>query len=235
MLVLAVDTTTPSGSAALLRDGALRGETGFESPATHSARLLRSIDMILGSEGVDVRALDGLAVAAGPGSFTGIRIGLSTVKALAFAAGKPIAPVSSLRALALKRSAGADFACPILDAKKGEVYAAVFARDPGAAAADGDPGAALTQVLAEGAYDPASLLRRMPAGGTIEFLGSGVGPFGEAIRSALGPRASFSRRSPFIAFEVGLLGAAILGQGRGVRPDGLEPLYYRRSQAEDGR
>jgi tRNA threonylcarbamoyladenosine biosynthesis protein TsaB len=93
MLILAVDTTTPSGSVALLEGETLLGEVGIESPATHSARLLRSIDFLLGAHGRDVKDVDAFAVAAGPGSFTGIRIGIGAVKALAFAAGKPVAPV----------------------------------------------------------------------------------------------------------------------------------------------
>jgi tRNA threonylcarbamoyladenosine biosynthesis protein TsaB len=105
MLVLAVDTTTPSGSVALLEDETLLGEANVESAATHSARLLRSIDFLLGAAGRDVKNIDAFAVAAGPGSFTGIRIGFGAVKALAFASGKPVAPVSTLLALATKLAA----------------------------------------------------------------------------------------------------------------------------------
>ena len=102
MLILAVDTTTPGGSVALLEDETLLGEANIESPATHSARLFRSIDFLVGALGKDIRDVDAFAVAAGPGSFTGIRIGVGAVKSLAFASGKPVAPVSTLLALASK-------------------------------------------------------------------------------------------------------------------------------------
>jgi [ribosomal protein S18]-alanine N-acetyltransferase len=119
MLILAVDTTTPNGSAALLDGRQLLAETAVASAPTHSAVLLRSIDHILAIRGVTARDIEAFAVAAGPGSFTGIRIGLSTIKALAFASNKPAAAVSSLRALSLKADAdeGAWIA-PLLDARK---------------------------------------------------------------------------------------------------------------------
>ncbi|MEW5901063.1 MAG: tRNA (adenosine(37)-N6)-threonylcarbamoyltransferase complex dimerization subunit type 1 TsaB, partial [Acidobacteriota bacterium] len=127
MLILALDTTTSSGSVALLDGTRLVAEINAESATTHSARLLRSVDYLLKSNGLNIRTIGGFAVAAGPGSFTGIRIGLSTVKAFAFASGVPVAPVSSLSALALKlRETQGRLFCPLLNAKKGEVFAALF-------------------------------------------------------------------------------------------------------------
>lgn len=225
MIVLAVDTATRSGSAALLEDDRLLAEAGFAAPISHSARLLRAVDFLLRASGLDAGRIDGYAVAAGPGSFTGIRIGLGTVKSLAFASGKPAAAVSVLRALALKLSdGGPDLLCPFLDAKKGEVYAALFARRGHASA---------ETILPEGAYDPADLLDRFPPEGRIGFIGSGASVYGDLVRSRLGPRAEFSARSAFAAAEVGRLGRAILAEGRGVGAARLEPIYYRRSQAEE--
>jgi tRNA threonylcarbamoyladenosine biosynthesis protein TsaB len=222
--ILAVDTTTSSGSVALLEDRRLVGEIAGESRTTHSARLLGAVDHLLRSEGLAIADIGAFAVAAGPGSFTGIRIGLSTVKALAFASGKPVVPVSSLRALALKLAlAGASLVCPVLDAKKGEVYAALFETAEGR----------LVEVIRQGAYAPDDLCARLPAGRVIAFIGGGSGVYREKIVTRMRENAVFPSRTQFVAHEVGLLGLEGLGEGKGVPADGVEPLYFRRSQAEE--
>ena len=224
MLVLAIDTTTPGGSVALLEDETLLGEVDVESAATHSSRLLRSVDFLLGAQGRDVREVDAFAVAAGPGSFTGIRIGLGAVKALAFASAKPVAPVSTLLALAVKLSSdGARLVCPLLDAKKGEIYAGLFeARRSG-----------LGEVIPQGAYDPDAFFARLPPRRTICFAGSGLAVYRAKLLSYAGDRARFPRRSSFIAAEVAQIGRGMILEGKGVGAAGLEPLYFRRSQAEE--
>jgi tRNA threonylcarbamoyladenosine biosynthesis protein TsaB len=224
MLILALDTTTVSGSVALLENARLLAEINAESPTTHSSRLLRSIDDLLKRNSLEIQDIEGFAVAAGPGSFTGIRIGLSTIKAFAFASRKPVAPVSSLAALAMKlqETQGRLF-CPLIDAKKGEVFAALFEQR----------GRNLKPLIKEGAYGPDALLARLPAHRIIHFIGSGVETYAEKIRAYLGDKARLSSRSPFIGFEVGLIGREILKKGRGVSAEALEPLYYRKSQAEE--
>jgi len=226
VLILAVDTTTPTGSVALLREGALLGQSEMTPPAAHSARLLRTVDELLARHGISVRDVEAFAVAAGPGSFTGIRIGLSAVKALAFASGRPVAPVSSLEALAAKAAGpGVAFVAPIIDAKKGEVYAALFKTREGG----------LVEVVAQGAYNPASFLDLLPGGASIVFIGSGLDAYGEAVRVKLGKGAVFSSAPPYIAAEVGRLGHQLLSRGEGVTSDRVEPLYFRLSQAEEKR
>lgn len=221
--ILAVDTTTSSGSVALLEDHRLLGEIAGESATTHSARLLGAVDHLLGSEGLAIADIGAFAVAAGPGSFTGIRIGLSTVKALAFASGRPVVSVSSLRAAALKLAlAGAPLVCPVLDAKKGEVYAALFETEAGR----------LIEIVPQGAYDPDDLFSRLPADKAIAFIGGGSAVYRETIVRRLRGNAVFPLRTLFIAHEVGLLGLEGLEEGKGVPADKVEPLYFRRSQAE---
>lgn len=224
MILLAVDTTTPSGSVALFRDHALLGEVNLESATTHSARLLRSVDVLLRSQGLVIREVESFAVAAGPGSFTGIRIGVTTVKSLAFASKRPVVPVSSLTALASKlASSAACLAAPVLDAKRGEIYAGVFEVRRGS----------LREVLPQGAYDPDAFLGRLPARRAVSFLGNGVGLLRDRITARMGPKALFPPRSPFIAAEVGRIGIETLERGGGVAWRELEPLYFRRSQAEE--
>lgn len=223
MRILAVDTTTPHGSVAVLDEDRLLAEIGIASATTHSSRLLSSIDLLLESVGLDIRGIDGLAVTPGPGSFTGIRIGLSTVKAFAFASGRPVAPVSSLRAMAWKFRESPGVAAPMLDAKKGEIYAALFEVSA----------AGMVEIVPQGAYAPEAFLASLPVDRPVTIIGDGVRVCGDGI-AALGPRARISLRSPFIAAEVGRLGRAILAAGEGVSAEALEPLYYRSSQAEDG-
>ena len=224
MLILAVDTTTPSGSVALLRDMDVLGEFDLESPSTHSARLLRSVDLILQANNLEIQAVDAYAVAAGPGSFTGIRIGVTAVKSLAFASGKMVAPVSTLEALASKIAAPpVRLACPILDAKRGEIYAALFEVRSGR----------LVEAIPQGAYDPDAFFARLPAHRVTSFVGNGLALYREKLLTYVRDKARFPRRSPFIAAEVGRLGHRLLIEGKGVAARDLEPIYFRKSQAEE--
>jgi tRNA threonylcarbamoyladenosine biosynthesis protein TsaB len=155
---------------------------------------------------------------------SGIRVGLSTIKALSFASGKPVAAVSSLAALAEKlRDSGGRLLCPLIDAKKGEVYGGLYEFS------DGRP----KEIISQGAYDPDALLNLIPARRLVHFLGTGVTTYGQKIRSRFGDRARFPDRSLFIAREVGILGGLTLAGGGGVRGEALEPIYYRKSQAEE--
>jgi len=226
MKILALDTTTISGSVALLDGARLVGEISSAAALSHSERLLASVDLLLKQNGLTIGGMDGFAVAAGPGSFTGIRIGLSTVKAFAFASGKPVAAVSTLEALAWKlRESPLRLAAPVVDAKKGEIYAALFE-----AAKKG-----VKEIIPQGAYSPDGFLSLLPLGRIIHFVGSGVGVYGDKIESCLRDRARFSARSTFIAAEVGLIGYEKLTKGRTTDFKTLEPIYFRRSQAEENK
>lgn len=226
MLILALDTTTASGSVALLEETRLRAEMNAESGSSHSARLLRSVDELLRLNSLAIKDIDGFAVAAGPGSFTGIRIGLSTAKALAFASGKPVAPVSTLKALAFKlKDSQSRLVCPLLDARKGEIFAALFEyRAKG-----------LEEIIPQAAYRPDRFFAGLPSHRVISFIGNGAEVFKEKIFAYLKDKARFPSRSFFIGYEVGVLGYEILKSGRGKSGDELRPLYFRRSQAEDKR
>lgn len=226
MLILALDTTTASGSVALLEKTRLLAEMNAESGSSHSARLLRSVDQLLRLNSLAIKDIDGFAVAAGPGSFTGIRIGLSTAKALAFASGKPVAPVSTLKALAFKlKDSQVRLISPILDAKKGEIFAALFESQ-----AKG-----LEEVIPQAAYRPDRFLAGLPTHRLISFIGNGAEVFQEKIFAYLKDKARFPSRSFFIGYEVGVLGYEILKSGRGKSGEDLQPIYFRRSQAEDKR
>jgi tRNA threonylcarbamoyladenosine biosynthesis protein TsaB len=222
--ILALDTTTNYRSVAILDETRLVAEVDSESSPSHSTRLLKSIDHLMRLASWDIEDIDGFAAAAGPGSFTGIRVGLSTIKALSFASGKPVAPVSTLAALAAKlRDIGGRLLCPLIDAKKGEVYGALYESS----------GEELKEIIPQGVYGPEALFSSLPSGRVVHFLGTGVETYGEKIRSRFGDRARFPDRSLFIAREVGVLGREILVGGLGVKGEALEPIYFRKSQAEE--
>ena len=224
MLILAIDTNTPAGSVAILQGRRLLAEVNLETPQTHSERLLPAVDLLLSSLGIGLPQVEGFALAVGPGSFTGIRIGMSTVKSLAFSSRRPIAAVSNLEALALKiRQSQARLLCPLIDAKKSEVYSALFE------ARSGD----LQEIIPQGVYSPDALFSRIPAHRIVTFIGSGVPVYRDRLSDYFKDKARLSRRSLYVGYEVGLLGYERLKAGQGLDSFQVEPLYFRRSQAEE--
>ncbi len=224
MLLLAVDTTTRFGSVAVVRSGEVLSEVNYVSPSSHSRQVFRAVDEALRVAGLKFDDLEGLAVAAGPGSFTGIRIGLSLVKALALASGRPLAAVSALEALAMKLlTHGVDLMVPMIDARKGEVFAGAYQPD----------GGWLRELVPAGAYHPVDFLARLPSSAPAIFIGTGARIYRSMIEDRLGARAIFSGRSLHVAAEVGLIGEKHLTGGKSISPAALQPIYYRPSQAEE--
>ncbi|MGQ9800693.1 MAG: tRNA (adenosine(37)-N6)-threonylcarbamoyltransferase complex dimerization subunit type 1 TsaB [Candidatus Saccharicenans sp.] len=224
MLILAVDTTTRFGSVALVSGEEVLAEVNYASPSSHSRQVFRAVDDIIRLSGLKFDQIEGLAVAAGPGSFTGIRIGLSLVKALALASDRPLAAVSALEALASKLILpGSGLIVPMIDARKGEVFAGAYI------AAGGE----LEEVLNPGAFNPSGFLIRLPDSGSISFIGTGAELYRSLIEEKFGARALFWNRSFHIAAEVGRLGQKLLAASQGLSPADLQPIYYRQSQAEE--
>jgi tRNA threonylcarbamoyladenosine biosynthesis protein TsaB len=225
MLILAVDTTTSTGSVALIRKGKLLSEMNIDSTATYSERLLPAIDEVLETQQLSIRDIEAFAIAAGPGSFTGIRIGISAMKSLAYASGKPIVAVSSLKALALKLChPHSRLLCPLLDARKGEIYAALFEFEK----------RKLNEVVPQGIYSPDLFFSLLPSRRIIFFIGNGVAAHQRKIFQYFKDKARISSRSPFIAYEVGVLGYEILKNKESTEQSEIEPIYFRKSQAEEG-
>lgn len=222
MRILALETSTPAGGVALLDGDRLIAEYTLSVRAAHSERLMATVDRLLSDSGWEIRTLEGLAVSIGPGSFTGLRIGVSTAKGLALALGIPLVGVPTLDALAAALPHAADPVCPILDAKKGEVYASLFHWEAGRMVRD-------WEYLA---LSPADLCSRLS--GPVIFVGDGVAAFEKFLSEALGPRARFAppaRRLPSAAC-VAQLGHSRLLSGEVVEPATLIPLYIRPSEAE---
>lgn len=225
MKILAIDTTSPYGSVALLEKEELLGEIGLAGLSSHSRQLLKSIDFLLQSFSLKIQDIEGYAVAAGPGSFTGIRVGLSTVKALGLASRRPVAAISVLKALAYKVIRAEGFPVAVMmDARKGEVFAALY---------DWQAKKGFVELIGEGAYKPKQFLSFLPKDKNIRLIGSGLKIFYDKIIECLGDRAIFSQCSLFAAYEIGLLAWFDLKEGKGLDPINVEPIYYRPSQAEE--
>jgi len=220
--ILALDTASPSGSVALVRDGHLVGESILNLKTTHSERLLGVVDHLLGGVGCTLDQLDALAVVRGPGSFTGLRVGMATAKGLALALEVPLVGVSSLAALA----ANAPFArmpvCALLDARKNEVYAGLFSCAAGRPEPLGE----------ERVVPPETFLQGLS--GEALFVGDGAERYRSLIVRHLGGGAHFvptPLNQPRAALVAWL--AADELDGAPVSPaDLLAPVYLRPSEAE---
>jgi tRNA threonylcarbamoyladenosine biosynthesis protein TsaB len=224
--LLAVETSTLTGAVALLEAGTLVAESRVNITVTHGERLMAAIDALLRAARWGLGDVGGFAVAVGPGSFTGLRIGLSTVKGLAFATGRPVAGVPTLDALAWALPFCAYPVCPVLDARKDEVYTALYRTLEGR----------LELLEAARTVAPATLAEELRAGteGPLVFVGDGVAPFAEVFTGILGPRARLAPANLRLpsAVTVGELGAGALARGEAADPAALVPLYLRPSEAE---
>jgi tRNA threonylcarbamoyladenosine biosynthesis protein TsaB len=222
MLVLGVETSTMQGGAALVGDDGLCSEYTLNVQATHSERLLPAIERMLRDAGIGLDALSGLAVSIGPGSFTGLRIGLSTVKGLAYATGLPVIGVPTLEVLACTVAFARQQICPVLDARKQEVYAALFRWERGQ----------LVRIMEDTALAPEALCGKIRRP-TI-FLGDGLAVYGELFRRRLvdhmlvPPPPSRGPRPAWVAE----LGRQRLLRGERDAVDTLVPRYLRPSEAE---
>jgi len=125
-LLLAIENSGLTGSIALLTPDGCLAENTLVSKKSHSKRLLASIDALFSETGTDMEVVDAIAVSLGPGSFTGLRIGLATAKGLCMAAGKPLIGIPTLEALAIQLGIQPRQVCAVLDARKGEVFAACY-------------------------------------------------------------------------------------------------------------
>jgi len=189
----------------------------------HAIWLLPAVKSHLKSAGLDISQVDLFAVAVGPGSFTGLRIGISTVKGLAWPLGKKAVGVSTLAALAMNVPFSSRLVCPVLDARKGEVYSALYDTSQGFPCA----------VLEDSAMTPAALISEISKrglGGSIVFLGSGLGVYSKVIEEGVSGAVLATGLSLVRASVIG--GLAFERSGEAVDPAALTPAYLRRSEAE---
>ena len=227
MLTLSIETSDYMGGVALVRDGRPVAEVGLASKETHSRRLMVVIKWLMQRLGADWSDLDILAVGLGPGSFTGLRIGLSTAKGLAFALGLPLIGVPTLDVLASHVIAcKGELVCPILDARKSQVYTALYQiRNFGK----------LEKISPYQAIFPEELAAFVPYGQKVLLLGGGLLLYQDIFIHGLGNRAVIvpSHIGHVRAASVGVL--AELRWQKDRRTDDfktLKPIYVRPSEAE---
>ncbi len=208
---------------ALLRGDELLAERQGARERPGARSLLPAVDEVLVLAGARVADVEAFAVSIGPGSFTGLRVGIATVKGLAFGTGRPVAAVSSLAALARGARECGEPVVALLDARRDEFYAASFRvsgpdRDPA-------PGG-----LEEGVYTPAQLVERLPS--RCVLVGEGVALCRARLREGLGAGVVLGPSADPRAQDVGALGRRLLGEGAGVAAVDLVPRYLRRAEAE---
>ncbi|BAS28668.1 hypothetical protein LIP_2839 [Limnochorda pilosa] len=225
-------------AVAELRPGAapaLRAEHLAGVEATHSERLMPALERAMEAAGVDRGEVAAVAVTAGPGSYTGIRIGVMTAKALAFGWGLPLVPVLTLDALAWQAGAVADWVVPVLPARRGAYFGALYR-----AGRQGDP-AGWEQPVPPGRWTPEELLRPLAgpgAEGRFCLVGEGAEGFHRWLETGAG--AAFQARVVPEYWTLGhlrpgavaLLGAVRLAAGQAAKPMEVEPVYLRETEAE---
>lgn len=213
-----MDTTGPSLSVAIAREGKIVYECFQSTGRTHSERLLPMIDAALQAEGMEAAQLDALAVTVGPGSFTGVRIGAETAKALCHALEKPCVPVNALEAIARGAGAFPGVVCPLQDARAGQVYCAAYRGGE--------------RILPDGAMKLGEFLASLPEEAECLFIGDGAEANREKIAQAMGRRAVFAQASEM---NLRAANAALLASERietAVSWRELLPYYLRKPQAE---
>ena len=221
MIILAIDTSGPVAGVSVWCDGAIRYEAAAVNKMTHSENIMPMVEEALLRAGVTKEQLTLLAVTVGPGSFTGVRIGVTAVKALSHALGIPCVAVDALEATAAGLEAQDEIVCPIQDARAGQVYGAVFEGKTLARLAEDEPLKLEDYVQRAAAF-----------GRPMLFLGDGMPVHREAIASLLGEEAFFA--PAHLCYLRPAAAAYLAWNCREAAVDylSLQPLYLRAPQAE---
>jgi tRNA threonylcarbamoyladenosine biosynthesis protein TsaB len=221
MLVLALDTTTRTGSCALARHARVIRQLASDPGQSHAEHLPGDLMRILEAEQTPLASVEVFAAATGPGSFTGMRVGIATMQGLAFASGTPLVGVSGLDALAriaVAHAADAHVATWV-DAWRGEVYAALYQHG--------------REVEAPTVAHPAALLDAYRQRGPVFFIGDGAGTFAGLITETLGAQAVLAPIvAPLLAGTIAQLAHEVVAAGSRPMADAIRPLYVRRTDAE---
>ena len=220
MLILAFESSARPASAALVRDGKLLAQSLQVSALTHSRTLLPMAEDLLKNTGLTLADVDAIAVAQGPGSFTGIRIGVSTVKGLCWGAEKPCVGVSTLEAMAWHGLAAGGLICPVMDARRAQVYNALFRIK------DGRP----VRLCPDRAVSLGELAEELRGMNESVFL---VGDGAELTKAFLDAQNLPCRLAPDDLVWQDAWGVAMAAQEKTPVPGAeLLPVYLRLSQAE---
>ncbi len=226
MKILAADTSTEINTVAVCDAGGIAAETVVDCGRAHCERLLATVDWVLGEAGIPLDDLDALAISNGPGSFTGLRVGVSAWKGLALAADKPLVAVPTLDAMARLWEFHNGTLCVMTDAKMGEVFAATYVFAQGRR----------DKIMGDRICKPGELLADIegPAEGPVTFCGNGAVLYRQAISTAmpnarLVPPLHGVPRASAVAHEARLL----IERGASTDAASVSPVYLRKSQAEE--
>jgi len=223
MKILALETATLAGSIALFDDvQGLIGEVKINVKIAHAERLMPTIQWFLESSRISINDIDAFAISIGPGSFTGLRIGLSTVKGLSYTTKKPIIPVPTLDAFARTLPFCPHLICPMLDARKNEVYTGLYKWRNNSC----------EKIIPETAINPEEFLKKINK--PVVLMGDGVKIYRELIIDILKTNAIFAPHSKMIpsASTVAEIAVERIHQGIITDPIKLTPFYIRKSEAE---
>ncbi len=240
MKILALDSSGLVASVAITEDDLLIAEYDIQYKKTHSQTLLPMMDEICRMTDLDPASLDAVALAAGPGSFTGLRIGSATAKGLGFALGIPLIEVPTLEGLAYNLYGTADCICPLMDARRGQVYTGIyeFAWENAEGAGDGSGGRAeysMKTLEPQCAVAAEDIVRKLNAiGRRTIFLGDGVPVFREQLAKQMQVEYSFApaHMNRQRAASIAALGGIYMKKGKTVPAAEHAPVYLRLSQAE---
>ena len=227
MRVLAIDTSTLLGGVAIMDDlSGLIAEARLNVKSTHSERLMTAIDYVLKQSGYRLSDMDFFAVAIGPGSFTGLRIGLSTVKGFSYATGKPIVSVPTLEALAQNFPFCRYPVCTMLDARKKEVYVALFEWE----------GEGFIRLMPEMSVKVEEFLKSLRGDNhrKVVFTGDGAILYRDEISDCMSESAIFASPEKMVTSPANVASIGIQKALRGEFSDPIRlvPFYIRRSEAE---
>jgi tRNA threonylcarbamoyladenosine biosynthesis protein TsaB len=233
MLVLAVDTSTPSGGVAALEDKRVLGHVFTGSHDDYSTRFFPELKTLLDELRLSVADFDVYAVTAGPGSFTGLRVGLTTVKAWAEVHGKLVAPVSGLQAVAAQASGVTEFVAAVLDGRRGQIFGGLYRRNADDLEPIGD------EVVMRAGEFLTEVYSRLPrvrsarnAIATISFASPDPTLFSAALESSVLAGARGEKVSSDLAPWIGQLAFDLARRGELVDSLSLDAHYIRRSDAE---
>lgn len=225
MKILGVDSSGTVASVAIVENDIVIAEYTVNYKKTHSQTLLPMLDEIVKMSELDLETIDAIAVAAGPGSFTGLRIGSATVKGLGLALEKPIVEVPTCHALAYNLWGSDSIICPIMDARRNQVYTGIYCFKDGK----------LEILMDQDAMDIHDLLAKLEDyDKEVIFLGDGVGVFAGVIDEEfkMAHRYAPAHMNRQKASAVAALGSVYYEEGKIVSAENHAPIYLRKSQAE---
>lgn len=233
MKILGIESAALTASVAVVSDGILTAEYTVTDKKTHSQTLLPMLDEVKRILELNPAELDAIAISAGPGSFTGLRIGAATAKGLGLALGKPLVAVSTLEALAFNLADSELLLCPVMDARRNQLYNGLYRRTR-TEKSEFNAGGCLMEVVAPRAVAAEALIEELNARGeAVIFLGDGV-PVLSGLAASLTVPYSLAapNNSRARAASVAALGEIYAAAGKTVPAEDFAPEYLRKSQAE---